>query len=270
MSGLTAYPDRTLVDRALERMGVAGPLAADALAREILGLPNAPQLVADRLAVALLGADPRVRQLDDGRWGLVPEASGSPLLDECAFAVVDVETTGMHAAGNDRITDIAVVVVQGNRRELVFESLINPGVPIPSRIAELTGISDHLVTDAPAFCDIADQLLAALASRVFVAHNVRFDWGFVTAEVKRARDLALAGGRLCTVRLARRLVPELGSRSLDSLMLYFGLTNPARHRAAGDALATAELLTRLIPLARERGASTFADLEAMTQKATRT
>jgi hypothetical protein len=135
VSGLTAYPDRTLVDRALDRMGTTGPLGAADLARDILGLPNAPVLVAERLAVALLGADPRVRQLDDGRWGLVPEASGSPLLDECAFAVVDVETTGMHAAGDDRITDIAVVLVQGSRRELVFESLVNPGVPIPSRIS---------------------------------------------------------------------------------------------------------------------------------------
>jgi DNA polymerase-3 subunit epsilon len=267
VSGLTAYPDRTLVDRALDRMGTTGPLGAADLARDILGLPNAPVLVAERLAVALLGADPRVRQLDDGRWGLVPEASGSPLLDECAFAVVDVETTGMHAAGDDRITDIAVVLVQGSRRELVFESLINPGVPIPSRIAELTGINDGLVAEAPSFREIADGLLAALASRVFVAHNVRFDWGFVTAEVKRSRDLALAGARLCTVRLARRLVPQLESRSLDSLMLYFGLSNPARHRAAGDALATAELLTRLIPLARERGATTLADLDALTQRA---
>ncbi|HTO73922.1 MAG TPA: 3'-5' exonuclease [Gemmatimonadales bacterium] len=270
MTGITSYPDRTLVDRALERMGAHGPIDAGQLARDILGLPNAPSLVADRLAVALLGADPRVRQLEDGRWGLVAAAAGSPLLEECAFAVVDVETTGMHAAGDDRITDIAVVLVQGNRRELVFESLINPGVPIPSRIAELTGISDDLVLDAPPFEALADEVLSALASRVFVAHNVRFDWGFVTAEVKRARDLALAGNRLCTVRLARRLVPQLESRSLDSLMLYFGLKNPARHRAAGDALATAELLERLIVLAREKGATTLADLEAMTAKGSRT
>ena len=269
MTGITSYPDRTLVDRALERMGVQGPIGAADLAKDILGLPNAPGLVADRLAVALLGADPRVRQLEDGRWGLVAEVSGSPLLEECAFAVVDVETTGMHAAGDDRITDIAVVLLQGTRRELVFESLINPGVSIPPRIAELTGITSQLVAGAPAFRDVADDLLAALASRVFVAHNVRFDWGFVTAEVKRSRDLAMDGARLCTVRLARRLVPQLESRSLDSLMLYFGLSNPARHRAAGDALATAELLARLIPLARERGATTFADLDALTHKAAR-
>ena len=112
---------------------------------------------------------------------------------------------------------------------------------------------------------MAGQVLAALAGRVFVAHNARFDWGFVTAELRRARDLTLDGPRLCTVRLARRLLPQLESRSLDSLTYFFGLTNPARHRAAGDALATAELLGRLLDLAREQGARTLADLDALTR-----
>jgi DNA polymerase-3 subunit epsilon len=257
--GLASFPERTLVDRALVLLAT-GPAGADRLAREILGLP-----IAERLAVALLAADPRVRQLEDGRWALVPEAQGSPLLDECAFAVVDVETTGMRASGGDRITDVAVVVVHGQRRELVFESLVNPGVPIPLRIAQLTGISDSLVREAPPFEQVADALLAALAGRVFVAHNARFDWGFVTAEVRRARAYGLEGARLCTVRLARRLVPQLESKSLDSLSQFFGLENQARHRAAGDALATADLLLRLLGLARERGVQTLADLEALTQ-----
>ncbi len=81
--------------------------------------------------------------------------------------------------------------------------------------------------------------------------------------MRRARGLALAGSHICTVRLARRLLPQLESASLDSLSYHFGLENPARHRAAGDAMATAELLERLILLARERGARTLADLEAM-------
>jgi len=268
VSGLAAHPDLTLVERALARMGARGPLSAEDLARDILGLTNAPVVVADRLAMALLGSDPRVRQLEDGRWGVVAEAQGSPLIEECAFAVVDVETTGMHAAGADRVTDVAVVLVQGTQRELVFESLVNPGVPIPPRIAEMTGISDALVARAPGFHQVADQLLAALSGRVFVAHNVRFDWGFVTAELRRARDLALGGERLCTVRLAHRLVPNLESRSLDSLMNHFSIENQARHRAAGDALATAELLLRLLPLARERGARTLADLEVLTRRGT--
>jgi DNA polymerase-3 subunit epsilon len=266
--GLTSFPERTLVDHAMTLM-VAGPVAADRLAREVLGLSNAPLAVAERLAVALFAADPRVTQLEDGRWALVAEAQGSPLLEECAFAVVDVETTGMRSAGPDRITDVAVVVVQGARREIVFESLVNPGVPIPFRIQSLTGITDQMVRAAPTFEQLADQVLQVLAGRVFVAHNARFDWGFLSAEVRRARALGLTGPRLCTVRLARRLLPALESRSLDSLSLYFGLENRARHRAAGDAFATAEVLDRLLLLAREVGARTLADLELLTRRATR-
>lgn len=266
MIGLAGFPERTLVERALLLMS-AGPLGAERLAREVLGIERAPPAVAERLAVALFASDPRVRQLEDGRWALVAEVQGSPLLEETPFAVVDVETTGMRATGSDRVTDIAVVVVHGSRRELVFESLVNPGVPIPLRIAGLTGITDALVRNAPSFDQVADGLLGALAGRVFVAHNARFDWGFLSAEVRRARALALAGPRVCTVRLARRLLPHLESRSLDSLSDHFGLENRARHRAAGDALATAELLERLLLLARDHGARTLADLEGMTRKA---
>src|SRR5690606_11836377 len=204
MIGITPHPSGTLADKAMALMA-SRPLDAMTIATEVLGLPGAPVAVAERLAAALLGADPRVRQQPDGCWALVSAAQGAPLLEECAFAVVDVETTGMRPGDDDRITEIAVVVVQGARRELVFDSLVNPGRPIPHRISELTGISQAMVDGAPAFGEIADQLLQALAGRVFVAHNARFDWGFVGAEVRRARDLALDGPRLCTVRLARRL-----------------------------------------------------------------
>jgi DNA polymerase III epsilon subunit family exonuclease len=265
MTGLTTVPDGTLVERAMSLM-LAGPLTAQRLAEEVLGLAGAPATVADRLAVALFSADPRIRQLEDGRWALVSEVRGSPFLEDCAFAVVDVETTGMRAAGPDRITDIAVVLVHGARRELVFESLVNPGVPIPPRIAALTGITDEMVRKAPDFCEVADQVIGVLAGRVFVAHNARFDWGFVTAEVRRARDLSVMATRVCTVRLARRLLPDLPSRSLDSLSYHFALENQARHRAAGDALVTAQLLERLLLLARERGVRTLADLEALISR----
>ena len=262
MIGMTPHPGGTLADRALELMQ-EGPMDADAIATRVLGLPMAPAAVAERLAVALLGADPRVRQQADGRWALVAAAQGSPLLEECAFAIVDVETTGMRPGEDDRITEIAVVVVQGSRRELVFDSLVNPGRSIPLRISELTGISDAMVREAPTFHDIADQLLTALAGRVFVAHNARFDWGFVGAEVRRARELVLDGPRLCTVRLARRLYRGEPSYGLDALAHRFALEFPARHRAAGDAIVTGMLFERLMGAARERGVRTLADLEVM-------
>jgi DNA polymerase III epsilon subunit family exonuclease len=263
VTGLAAHPESTLIDRVLDMLK-DGPRAAATLCHRVLGLAGAPGAVCERIAIALLGADPRVRQLADGRWGLVPEAQGSPLLDQCAFAVVDVETTGMRAGSSDRITEIAVVVVHGGRREVVLDTLVNPGRPIPPAVCAITNITNDMVRTAPTFSEMADRVIAALAGRVFVAHNARFDWAFVSAELRRARALALDGPQLCTVRLARRLVREVRSCGLDNLTQHFGFENAARHRAAGDALVTADLLDRLLRLAREEGARTLQDLSAIS------
>jgi DNA polymerase III epsilon subunit family exonuclease len=257
--GTSAYPDSTLLERVLAQLRL-GPRTPSILCHEVLGLLGAPAAICDRVAIALLGADPRVRQLGDGRWGLVPEAQGSPLLDDCAFAVVDVETTGVRSGYGDRITEIAVAVVHGERREIVFETLVNPERPIPRAVCAITNITNEMVRHAPRFSEVAERLLAALAGRVFVAHNARFDWNFVSAELHRSRDLTLDGTRCCTVRLARRLVRGVRSCGLDNLCRFFGFHNEARHRAGGDALVTAELLCRLLLLAREEGARTLQDL----------
>ena len=260
--GLAVRVEGTLVDRAVTALGT-GPLSADRITREVLGLPTAPSAVADRLAVALFGADPRMRRLPDGRWSLVTAVPGSPLIGECGFAVVDVETAGARLAREDRITEIAIVVVHGGRRELVYESLVNPEMPLDPWVTRMTGITTAMVEGAPTFTEIADDVLAALAGRVFVAHNARFDWRLVTSAVKQARFLRLDGPVLCTVRLARRLVPTVESWGLDRLTDFFGFENPARHRAGGDAIVTAALLERLLPLAREAGVRTLQDLEVL-------
>ncbi|HET6798416.1 MAG TPA: exonuclease domain-containing protein, partial [Gemmatimonadales bacterium] len=150
--GTTAHPESTLLDRVLAHLRF-GPRSPATLCHEILGLFGAPAAICDRVALALLGADPRVRQLEDGRWTLVPEAQGSPLLEDCVFAVVDVETTGMRAIYGDRITEIAVAIVQGGRREIVFDSLVNPERPIPRSIRAITSISDEMVRQAPCFSE---------------------------------------------------------------------------------------------------------------------
>ncbi len=265
MSGLAAVPAGALADRAIEML-VRGPESADVLTRDVFGMVRAPTAVAERLAVALLGADPRVRRLPDGRWGLVAGATGSPLIEEATFAVVDVETTGSRSGGSDRVTEVAVAVVQGARCEIVFDSLVNPERPIPPMVVSITKITDAMVRGAPTFDLLADQLVSVLAGRVFVAHNMRFDWHFVRSELKRTKSLGLEGQRLCTVRLARNLIPGLPSYGLDVVQEYFGIENHARHRAGGDALATAVVLQRLLDLARGKGARTLADLEAMQQK----
>jgi len=265
VTGLAAHPSSTLLERALGLMA-EGPLSALTVANEVMGLRRAPESVASRLTAALLGADPRVGQLPDGRWALVAAAAGSPMVDDCAYAVVDVETTGGQSGTRDRLTEIAVVVVQGRRLELVLDSLVNPERPIPRIATSLTGITNAMVRGAPTFEELADQIVASLAGRVFVAHNARFDWGFLDRELKRSRDMVLSGPRLCTVRLARRLLRGQASCALDSLTDRFGLVNHARHRAAGDAMATAELLRHLLRLAKSEGFATLADLERLCAK----
>lgn len=258
--GVAAHASGTLLERAL-RLLAAGPADGPVIAREILGMPRAPALVADRLAVALLGHDPRVRRDHQGRWGLVQPSTGTTKLQETVFAVVDVETTGSRAGNGDRVTEVAVVLVgPGGRQETVVDTLVNPERPIPSVVTRITQITDAMVRDKPVFAEVVDEVLGALAGRVLVAHNVQFDWRFLEAEVRRARDLRLDGPRLCTVKLARRLLPGLKHRGLDAVSRYFGVEIEGRHRAGGDARATAAVLVRLLDLAAEQGASTLEDL----------
>jgi DNA polymerase-3 subunit epsilon len=238
------------------------------LARDVLGLSAAPRVVAERLAVALLGPDPRVSRDHESRWRLTLTPRFSTTLDEAVFAVVDVETTGSRPLAGDRITEIAVVVVGPRGRiETACDLLVNPERRIPPSVTRLTRITDEMVRDRPMFPEIVDDVLTALAGRVFVAHNAQFDWRFVESEIRRARDLRLDGPRVCTVRLARRLVPEVKHRGLDSLSRYFGVEIEQRHRAGPDARGTARVLLRLLERAVEQGAVTLDDLSRVGRQA---
>lgn len=163
------------------------------------------------------------------------------------FVVVDVETTGTSHGNGDRVTEVAAVVVERGTIEDAFQSLVNPGRPIPWRITELTGISDAMVAGAPSFGEIANDLARVLEARTFVAHNAPFDWGFLSMEFTRAgRHDVLAGAPLCTVRMARRLLAHLPRRNLDSVAWHYGVEIESRHRALGDARATARVLQGLL------------------------
>ena len=177
--------------------------------------------------------------------------------------MVDVETTGTRATGDDRITEIAIATVRGGAVIDVYSQLVNPERPIPPYITALTQISWEMVRDQPRFRHVADQVLARLAGSVFVAHNASFDWRFVSEEIRRGVGHELSGPRLCTVRLARVLLPELSRRSLDHLTHHFGIAIEARHRAAGDAVATAQALCRMLIIAEREGVRTWAELDAL-------
>ncbi len=199
-------------------------------------------------------------------------------LSRLSYAVVDVETTGGSPAYGHRITEIAVVVVSEGRVTEIFERLVNPDRFIPTFITHLTGISEPMVADAPRFSEIVPDLVMALAGNVFVAHNASFDWGFVSAELERAVGKRPTALRLCTVRLARALLPQLPRKSLDHVAHHYGvldvpsrytLRRATRHSAAGDAIITAHCLMRLIDAAADRGFTTWDDIQRATSRGQR-
>ena len=159
---------------------------------------------------------------------------------QARLAIVDVETTGSDPAV-DRVTEIAVLHAEAGVLTAQWSTLVNPGKPIPGLIQALTGITQDMVARAPRFVEIAGELQERLAGRVLVAHNARFDYGFLRRELERA-GIRYQAKTLCTVRLSRRLYPDAGSHDLDSLIERHGLECAPRHRAAPDAAALWQFL----------------------------
>lgn len=155
------------------------------------------------------------------------------------LAIVDLETTGGDPA-LDRITEVGIVLVDGDLR-VEWSSLVNPGVPIPGNIQRFTGITDDMVRRAPRFADIAQQVSTLLHGRLFVAHNARFDHGFLRNEFARL-SLSFAPRVLCSVKLSRALYPGHPRHGLDAVMERLGLNCDARHRALGDARVVCDVL----------------------------
>ncbi|MFN2423378.1 MAG: exonuclease domain-containing protein [Cryomorphaceae bacterium] len=159
------------------------------------------------------------------------------------YAVVDIETTGLVHQGHG-ITEIAVVHVDGDVILPVFHSMVNPGRDIPLHISQLTGIKSQLISAAPTFSEIAHKLAACLEGRIFAAHHVNFDYTFLKKALE-ACGIRIPTARLCTVRLAKRCMPDLPSARLGALCRKLGVENTSPHRAMGDALAAAEILCKL-------------------------
>ncbi len=155
-----------------------------------------------------------------------------PFLHE-RIAVIDLETTGT-AAASDGITEIGIVRVEDGLVIEEWSSLVNPQRAIPWEIQALTGITDAMVRDAPTFSELADEVLARLEGHLFVAHNARFDYGFIKNAFRRS-GAPFSAEVLCTVRLSRKLYPQYGQHSLDSLISRHQLSTEGRHRALGDA-----------------------------------
>ncbi|MDF2446554.1 MAG: ethanolamine utilization protein [Moraxellaceae bacterium] len=154
--------------------------------------------------------------------------------------IVDLETTGGRAS-SDRITEVGLIEIEADGTVSEWSTLVNPGCAIPPHIQWLTGISNEMVADAPSFADIASTLHERLSGRLFIAHNARFDYGFLRNEFGRS-GLRYSTRPLCTVRLSRALYPEAARHNLDSLVERHGISMESRHRALADARAVYEFL----------------------------
>ncbi len=183
------------------------------------------------------------------------------------YAIVDIETTGGFGTQNC-ITEIAIVLHNGKEVEGKFQTLVNPETPINWYVQNMTGITDAMVATAPKFNEVAENIFNLIKDRVFVAHNVNFDYSFVKQHLKTV-GYEIDLPKICTIKLARKTFPGLPKYGLGSLSKHFNIVNTARHRAIGDAEATTKLFELIIAndksgeiqkLAKKRQASQYLPL----------
>jgi DNA polymerase III epsilon subunit family exonuclease len=236
-----------------------GPIPASDAAQALFALASAPTAIARSLLEEVVTGDARL-VWRGASVGLADAPGAETLLESATFVVFDLETTGLSPASS-RIVEIGAQRVERLALADSFETLVNPGVPLPVAITALTGIGREDVRAAPDADLAVRRFLSFAGDAVLVAHNARFDMGFLDRAVERLTGRRVASPVVDTVWLARRLLAGRTSRfGLQPLSHFFGTAATPCHRALADAQATAEILIALIGLAQERGAETVADL----------
>jgi DNA polymerase III epsilon subunit family exonuclease len=245
-----------------------GPVSAEEAARVLFALDRLPQGLAWTLLDDVVSGDARLAWRGSAVALAAAPAEGG-LLEHASFAVVDLETTGL-SPGRSRICEIGAVRVERLELEATFQTFADPREPLPAAVAALTGIDERDLRGAPSPAAATRRFVEFARDAVVVAHNARFDLGFLDHELERATGRRYAGPVVDTVWLARTLLAgRTRSVSLASLSNFFGTGARPCHRALPDAEATAEILLRLIGLAQERGARTVGDLAALAVPRTR-
>jgi DNA polymerase-3 subunit epsilon len=216
------------------------------------GVARDPELGA-RLIHGVLGGDSNFHHdAATGLWSLREAAPIRVALDEAQFVVVDLETTGGRVAPG-AIIEIGAYRMRGRRMLESFQSLVRPRGALPSFITRLTSITNEMLADAPPLEAVLPKFRAFLDGAVMVAHNAPFDHSFLDFEFRRLFGIGLLNPVLCTVRMARRLLPSIRRRRLDLLAEHFGLSTEGRHRALGDARMTAELFSIFLEILESMG-----------------
>lgn len=180
--------------------------------------------------------------------------------EDAEYSVFDFETTGTSARHN-KVIEIGIARIRKGKIAKTFQSFINPGQEVPFFITELTGITNNDVKDAPYFEDLYEQIKDFIKDSVLVAHNLNFDYSFFKNECERANLEMVENSAICTLKLAKRLYPELPSKSLGNLIKTFKIRHRNVHRGLGDATATAKLFLKMIkPLKEEHAIESVTDL----------
>lgn len=164
--------------------------------------------------------------------------------NETLYAIIDIETTG-NSSKSGKITEIAIFIYDGFEIVDSFSSLINPECYISDFITRLTGIDNEMVRSAPRFYEVARKVVEMTDNKVFVAHNVSFDYKFIQEEFSRL-GYDFQRKTMCTVRMGRKYLPGYKSYSLGKICSELGISINGRHRAAGDALATVKLFEMIL------------------------
>ena len=249
-------------DRLVELLEERGrPLPAVAAARHLFAARSVPEALACSLVSDVAAGDARLRVVGTS-VGLAASRS-SPSLEEAEIVVFDLETTGLSASAN-RICEIGAARIRALEVIDTFETLVDPGVPLPEPIGRLTGLRDADLRRAPGAATAVRRFVDWAGDAPLAAHNARFDQAFLERQLQWMFGRRLAAPPLDTVALARRLLAGRVRRTgLATLAHFFGTPTEPCHRALPDAQATAEILVLLIGLAQERGARTLVDLEAL-------
>jgi len=170
------------------------------------------------------------------------------------YTVIDIETTGLSKSYH-QITEIAAAKIDNGMIVDNFQTLVNPQVRIPPFITQLTGINNQMVKDAPTIREVLPSFVKFLQDDIFVAHNATFDFGFLDHNLEIHHGKNLVNKRLCTRKLAHRLLPHLSRKRLEDLCVYFNINNPHAHRASGDVHATALVFNNMLNILHSKGIS---------------
>jgi len=162
------------------------------------------------------------------------------------FAICDIETTGSNQ-NSDRIIDIAIIIHDGTKIIDTFHTNVNPQIPIPSYIQKLTHLNNEKVAKAPTFEEVAEKILELTRDKIFVAHNVSFDYHFLKSQMTRV-GYDFSRKKLCTIKLGRKIFPDLQSHGLDYIIQHFDfkIDSKSRHTALGDTLVTTDFFELLL------------------------